>query len=55
MVFKADKFETILQNLPKIKKYLGKNLAALEYIDGFTYHTVVKHLHPPIFDKVSDQ
>lgn len=52
MVFKADKFETILQSLPIIKKYLGKNLAALEYMDGHTYQTVIRHLHPPIFNKV---
>ncbi len=29
MVFKTDNFETILQSLPKLKKLLGKNLAAL--------------------------
>lgn len=52
MVFKTDKFETILQSLPILKRYLGKHLAALEYIDGPTYHTVVRHLHPSIFDKV---
>lgn len=53
MVFKTDKFEKILQSLPLIKRRLGKNLAALEYIDGTTYHTVIRHLHPPIFDKVA--
>lgn len=54
MVFKTDKFEQILHSLPIIKRRLGKNLAALEYIDGPTYHTVVRHLHPDIFDKVED-
>jgi FAD/FMN-containing dehydrogenase len=53
MVFKTDHFELILQSLPLIKRRLGKNLAALEYIDGHTYHTVVCHLHPAIFDKVA--
>lgn len=52
MVFKTDSFEKILQSLPVIKRKLGKNLAALEYIDGHTYHTVVRHLHPDIFDSV---
>jgi hypothetical protein len=52
MVFKADKFETILQSIPIIKKYLGKNLAALEYMDGITYQTVIRNLYPPIFNKV---
>jgi hypothetical protein len=54
MVFKTDSFAKILEKLPTIKKKLGKNLAALEYIDGVTYHTVVRHLHPPIFDSVKD-
>lgn len=52
MVFKTDSFEKILHSLPLIKRKLGKNLAALEYIDGHTYHTVVRHLHPDIFDSV---
>jgi hypothetical protein len=54
MVFKTDSFAKILEKLPIIKKKLGKNLAALEYIDGVTYHTVIRHLHPPIFDSVKD-
>jgi len=29
IVFKTDKYETILQSLPKIKALLGKNLCAL--------------------------
>jgi hypothetical protein len=53
MVFKTDKFEKILQSLPLIKRKLGKNLAALEYIDGHTYHAVVRNLHPGgIFNEV---
>ena len=32
---------------------MGKNLAALEYMDGHSYHTILKHLHGPIFDNVS--
>lgn len=53
MVFKTDKFEKILRSLPLIKRKLGKNLAALEYIDGHTYHAVVRNLHPGgIFNEV---
>jgi hypothetical protein len=31
---------------------LGQNLAALEYMDGYSYENVIKHLHPPIFSQV---
>jgi hypothetical protein len=34
---------------------LGKNLAALEYMDGYSYENVIKHLHPPIFNQVQPE
>jgi hypothetical protein len=39
-----------LASLPILKKIVGKDLNALEYIDGHTYSVVIRNLHPPIFD-----
>jgi FAD/FMN-containing dehydrogenase len=41
MVFKTDKYENIVNKLPKVKSILGKNLNAVEYMDGDAYLTVV--------------
>ena len=52
MVFKTDKYENIVNSIPKIKTLLGKQLNALECMDEVAYRTVTQNLHPPIFDKV---
>ena len=52
MVFKTDKYENIVNSLPKIKAILGKHLNAVECMDYVAYNTVTTKLHPPIFDQM---
>ena len=55
MVLKMGSYESILQSIPVIKKHLGKSVAALEYMDSVTYHTVIDNLKQnPLFDQVHD-
>ena len=50
LVFKADSYEKIIQSLPIVKKQLGKQLFAMEYLDGITYQLVHKNLGYDIMD-----
>lgn len=55
LVFKADTFEKILESLPIVKKELGKQLNAMEYIDGITYELVKKNLGYDFMDVKLDE
>lgn len=44
LVFKAEKYDHIISAIPKIRKQLGQNLNALEYVDGLAYQTVTRHV-----------
>ena len=41
MVFKTDKYENIINSLPQLKSFLGKNLNACEYVNGASYKAVI--------------
>jgi hypothetical protein len=43
MVIKTNKYENILKMLPVLKKILGKQLNAMEYMDGHTFNMVDKY------------
>ena len=42
LVFKATKYEDIINAIPVIRKKLGNKLNALEYADGLAYQTVAR-------------
>lgn len=48
MLLKTKKFNNILSAVEIGKKVFGKNLNALEYLDGYAYTSVTKHLHPSV-------
>lgn len=48
LLLKTDKYSNILTMVEKAKQLFGKHLSAMEYLDGYSYLLVCKHLHPAI-------
>ena len=44
VMVKAHSYDEILRFVEKAKKSLGKNLNAMEYMDGYAYNAVFRHL-----------
>lgn len=48
ILMKTNSFKNILTAVEQAKGLLGKNLNALEYMDGYSYLSVTRHLHPSV-------
>lgn len=48
LLLKTTKYENILAAVEKARQIFGKNLNAIEYMDGFSYCSVTRHLHPSV-------
>ena len=55
LVFKTDSYDKILDSLSVIKKLLGKQLFAMEWVDGLSYHLVRKNMGYEIMDMEEDE
>ena len=54
LVFKSDSYQKILDSLPIIKGKLGKQLNALEYVDGTSALSVKRNLGYEVMDDVTE-
>ena len=51
MVLKMNSYQDVLKSILILRKHLGKNVAAMEYMDSVTYHTVLRNLkQSPLFE-----
>ena len=55
LVFKSKSFQNILDSLPIVRTQLGKQLNALEYVDGTTYECVKRNLGYDFMDVNLDE
>lgn len=55
MCIEANSYDSILKMIPIVKKKLGKQLCALEYMEGYTYVMVNKYLQSNILSDVKEQ
>jgi hypothetical protein len=55
MCIKTGNYENILKMIPVVKKKLGKQLNALEYMEGYTYVMVDKYLKSNILQGVKEE
>lgn len=54
MVLKTNNYSNILKMLPVLKKALGKQLNAMEYMDGHTFNMVEKYQKSNILTGVTN-
>lgn len=54
MCIEANSYDSILKMIPIVKKKLGKQLCALEYMEGYTYVMVNKYLKSNILSNVKE-
>ena len=54
MCIKTASYDNILKMIPLVKKKLGKQLNALEYMEGYTYVMVDKYLKSNILQNVKE-
>lgn len=47
VLIKTESYKQVLELAEKAKRVLGKNLNSLEYMDGYAYNAVFKHLKYP--------